>query len=371
MMSPEKVHATLKNRLHSQNTQWKQQLAGSIIAVLFALILGGIVMAVAGANPFHAYSVLVKGAFGSTYALSETLLRATPVLLAGIGLSISFRSNLTSIGAEGQIIIGGITSTLIGLTVPVGIPSVIRITLCLLAGFLGGAIYAILPGILKAKMGISEIIVTIMLNYIAISFLSFLLAGPMMETGSFYPQSAQLDQGLWLPQILKGTRLHIGFIIALILIVGYYFLMFRLPIGFKIRAVGYNPNAAEYAGIKVSASIVLAMALSGGMAGLAGAGEVFGIHHRLYNDFAAGFGFDAIAVALLGRLHPIGILIASVFFAALKIGSSAMQRAVQVPTTIVYIIQGLLIMFIFTDKLLGKWLSKISFKALRKTKKGY
>lgn len=342
-----------------KRTGVSQQLISSGVAVLLALLLGAVVIAIAGANPIEAYGLLLNGAFGSGYALSETLLRATPILIAGVGLAIAFRSNLTSIGAEGQIIMGSILSCVVGLVMPAAIPGFLRLVISMLAGFAGGAIYALLPGVLKAKMGISEIIVTIMMNYIAISFLSFLLGGPLAEEGSFYPQSAQLDEAIWLPTIFPGTRIHLGFVLALVLVVGYYLLMFRLPLGFKIRTVGFNPKAAEYAGIKVPASIITAMALSGGLAGVAGAGEIFGIHHRLYNDFAAGFGFDAIAVALLGRLHPAGMVVASIFFAALKVGSGAMQRAVQVPTTIVYIIQGLLIMFVFTDKLLLKWIKQL------------
>ncbi|HHW94151.1 MAG TPA: ABC transporter permease [Clostridiaceae bacterium] len=356
-------------RIKGSNTRSYTRLIGTLIAVLLALLLGGIVISIAGANPIEAYGVLLRGAFGSTYALSETLLRATPVLLAAIGLSISFRSNLTSIGAEGQIIIGGITSCLAGLLLPTFIPAIVRIVLIMFFGFLGGALYGIIPGFLKAKWNISETIVTIMSNYVAINVLSYLLNGPMKEVDSFYPQSAQLDDALWLPVFIKNTRLHIGLFIALAFVVIYYFFMFRLPIGFKIRAVGYNASAAEYAGVKVSASIVLAMALSGGMAGLAGTMEVFGVHHRLYNDFAAGFGFDAIAVALLGRLHPVGIVVASIFFAALQVGSGAMQRAVQVPTTIVYIIQGLLIMFVCMDKLLSNTIQQLSLK-YREKKRG-
>lgn len=361
MMST-KINNGLLTKINNKNNHWYTQLIGTLIAVLLALIFGSIVISIAGANPVEAYRVLLRGAFGSTYALSETLLRATPVLLAAIGLSISFRSNLTSIGAEGQIIVGGITSCLAGLLLPAFLPAVLRIVLVMVFGFIGGALYGIIPGFLKAKWSISETIVTIMLNYVAINLLSFLLSGPMKEADSFYPQSAQLDKALWLPTIIDKTRLHIGLLIAFALVIVYYFFMFRLPIGFKIRAVGYNASAAEYAGVKVSASIVLAMALSGGMAGLAGTVEVFGVHHRLFNDFAAGFGFDAIAVALLGRLHPIGIVVASVFFAALQVGSGAMQRAVQVPTTIVYIIQGLLIMFVCMDRLLSNKVRQISLK---------
>lgn len=333
----------------------------SVIAAIMALVISGIVMLAVGVNPIYAYWHLFFGAFGNINNIADTLVKTTPILIAGIGLSISFRSNLTSIGAEGQMIIGGIFGTVIGLQLS-GLPSVIGLPIVIVAGFIGGALFGAIPGILKAKFGTSEIINTIMLNYVAIYLLSYLLDNPLREAGSFYPQSAALPTNLWLPIILPGTRLHIGFIIALALIVFYYIFMFRLPQGYKIRAVGLNKKAAEYAGIKVGRNIVLAMVLSGGLAGIAGSVEVFGIHHRLFNDFTAGYGFDALAVALLGKLHPAGVFISALFFGALRVGSNAMQRAVQVPISIVYVIQGLTILFILTDKLLQHYIIKIQRK---------
>lgn len=336
----------------------------SVLAALMALIVSGIVMLFIGVNPIYAYWHLFYGAFGNFNNLADTLVKTTPILIAGIGLSISFRSNLTSIGAEGQMIMGGILATVVGLNLT-GVTPFIAIPVVILAGFVGGGLFGAVPGYLKAKFGTSEIINTIMLNYIAIYFLSFLLDNPLREAGSFFPQSAALDKALWLPIILPGSRLHLGFIIALLLILGYYVLMFRLPLGYKIRAVGYNKFAAEYAGIKVGRNIVIAMVLSGGLAGIAGAVEVFGIHHRLFNDFSGGYGFDALAVALLGQLHPLGVFASALFFGALRVGSNAMQRAIQVPISIVYVIQGLAILFILTDKLLQNYIIKITKKSRR------
>ncbi|MHB1394821.1 MAG: ABC transporter permease [Clostridia bacterium] len=340
----------------------------SVIAAIMALVVSALVMLIIGINPIYAYWHLFYGSFGNINNIANTLVKTTPILIAGIGLSISFRSNLTSIGAEGQMIMGGIFATTVGLYIA-GIPSIIGIPLVILAGFVGGGLLGAVSGFLKAKFGTSEIINTIMLNYIAINFLSYLLDNPLRESGSFYPQSAGLAKSLWLPIIMPGSRLHAGFILALLLIVGYYLLMFRLPLGYKIRAVGYNPKAAEYAGIKVGRSIIIAMLLSGGLAGIAGSVEVFSIHHRLFNDFSAGYGFDALAVALLGQLHPIGVFTSALFFGALRVGSNAMQRAVQVPISIVYVIQGLIILFILTDKLLQNYIIKITEKS-KKIKEG-
>jgi simple sugar transport system permease protein len=341
----------MKRRLQKSRSKWGLQLVSSALAIVMALVLGGVAIAIAGANPIEAYKLMFAGAFGSQYAISETLLRTTPILIVGVGLAISFRCNLTNIGALGQIIFGALAATIVGLTVPAASP-VLVISLSILAGFAGGALYAAIPGVLKAKFGTSEILVTIMLNYVAIILLSYLLDGPLREAESFYPQSALLTKAIWLPKVIAGTRLHIGFVLAVLCVIGYYLLMFRLPLGFRIRAVGFNARAAEYAGIKVGLSIVIAMMLSGGLAGVAGSSEILGVHHRLFNDFAGDAGFVGIAVALLARLHPIGLVLSAVFFAGLEVGSKTMQRAVQVPTTIVYVIQGLLLLFVFADKLI-------------------
>jgi len=339
-----------------------------LIAVLLAIVFGGAFIAAAGANPFAAYGVILQGAFGSARAWSETLLRATPLMLAGIGLAVSFRCNLTSIGSEGQIIIGALCAAVVGMQLG-SVPPVLAVTLSLLASIAGGAVCGGIAGLLKAKLGISEIICTIMLNYIAINLLSLLLDGALHEPGSSYPQSAELPASVWLPQLFSGNRLHLGFILALIGVAAYYFFMFRMPAGFRIRMVGYNPRTAKYAGVNVAWSVVAAMLISGGMGGLAGGSEVLGIYHRLYNDFAAGVGFDAMAVALLGRLSPTGVVLASIFFAALQTGTSTMQRTIQVPTMIVSVIQGLLILLIYSDKLYAGQIRRLFRRTLFREKR--
>lgn len=335
----------------------------SLLAVFLAMLVGGIVIIIAGANPILAYQHLLYGAFGNTNNIAETLTKTTPLLIAGLGLSISFRSKLINIGAEGQMIIGAIFATVVALALS-GAPGFIILIASIIAGFIGGALFGFIPGIMKAKLGTPEIIIGVMLNYIAVFTLSFLLDGPLKDPEQFYPQSAMIDKSAWLPTIVSGTRLHVGFIIGLVLIVAYYLLMYRLPLGFKIKTVGYNPRAAKYAGMKVSRYIVIAMVLSGGLAGLAGMSETFGIHFRLYNEFTAGYGFDAIAVALLGQFNPIGVLFGAIYFAALRVGANSMQSALQVPVSVVYIIQGLSVLFILTDKFFQNYI--VSFMKKRK-----
>ncbi len=332
-------------------TRLALNLMTPLIAIAGSIIVGGFVIFLAGVNPILAYHHLLYGAFGTVNNFSETLVKTTPILIAGIGLSISFRSSLTNIGAEGQMIAGAIVSTVAAFMVPAGNP-VIAVGIVIIAGFIGGALYGALPGYLKARFGTSEIISTIMLNYIAISMLAFLLDGPMKEEGGFFPQTALVPAAAQLPRLIEGARLHMGILIALVLVGLYYLLLFRLPLGFRIRTVGLNPHAARYAGINVKRHIMIAMALSGGLAGIAGTSEIFGIHHRLYNGFSAGYGFDAVAIALLGRLHPVGVVLAAIFFGALRVGANAMQNAVQVPVPVVYVIQGVSVLFILTDTLM-------------------
>ena len=337
----------------------------SVLAVFLAMIIGGVVISIAGANPIYAYQHLLYGAFGNMNSIAETLTKTTPLLIAGLGLSISFRSKLINIGADGQMIIGAIFSTVVALALT-GAPGFIILIASIIAGILGGALFGFIPGIMKAKFGTPEIIIGVMLNYIAVFMLSYLLEGPLKDPTQFYPQSAMIDKSAWLPNILSGTRLHAGFIIGLFLIAAYYFLMYRSPLGYKIKTVGYNPRAAKYAGMKVSRYIVIAMVLSGGLAGLAGMSETFGIHFRLYNEFTAGYGFDAVAVALLGQFNPIGVFFGAIYFAALRVGANAMQSAVQVPVSVVYIIQGLSVLFILTDKFFQNYIVNI-IKKRKKT----
>lgn len=355
-------NATNRNYVETNRSQERLnsllRMVTPLLAIVFSILIGSIVIGMVGVNPIYAYRHLWYGAFGTINNVAETLVKTTPILIAGIGLSISFRTNLTNIGAEGQMILGAIAATLVAFRLP-GLPTVLAVMLTVLAGFAGGALYGAFPGYLKAKFGTSEIISTIMLNYIAVSFLGFLLDGPMKEPGGYFPQTALVPVNTELFRFIAGTRLHVGFIIALLLIPAYYILMFRLPIGFKIRAVGLNPNAARYAGMKVKKYIVLAMALSGGLAGIAGMSEIFGIHHRLYNGFTAGYGFDAVAIALLGGLHPIGVPLAALFFGALRVGANAMQNAVQIPVAVTYIIQGVSVLFILTEGIMRQKLIQL------------
>ena len=323
---------------------------GSIIALLIAFAVTAVIIVLSGKSPAVAFESMFKGAFGTINSISETFIKAVPLLLAGLGLTICYRTGLTSIGAEGQIIMGGLMATIVGVYFG-GMPRYLLIPVAMLAAMIGGGAWAGIAGYLKAKLGVSEVINTIMLNYIALFFVAYLVDGPMREPPGFYPQSPLLVKGAWLSYLIKGTRMHTGVLIAAAAVFIVYFLLWKSPLGYQMRAVGYNSLAARTNGINVNRNMVLAMFLSGVFSGLAGGIEIMGLHHRLMNGFSSSYGFDAMAVALLGRLHPAGVTIAAFFFAVMRVGANTMQRVVQVPVALVNVIQGLVIVLILMESI--------------------
>ncbi len=328
-----------------------------ILAVLAALIIGAIMLVALGANPVKGFSKLLSGAFGSTSALTETALKATPLLFVGVGITIAFRANVINIGGEGQMVAGGLLSTIVALNAPDMGPFVM-IPLVLLAGLLGGAIWGAIPGALKAYYGVNEILSTIMLNVVAVQLMNYLLRGPLIdplevERGTRIPQTERLVESADLP-VLFG-RLHIGPFIAVLAAVVAYIVLWRTPLGYRVRAVGQNTDASRYAGIPVKRTIVLALTMSGAMAGLAGAVLVFGSEgHRMVTDgstagFTGSAGFNGIVAALFGALHPLWTIPASFLFGGLLTGGLALQRAVQVPAALILALNGLVVIFVVSS----------------------
>jgi ABC-type uncharacterized transport system permease subunit len=329
-----------------------------VIATLAALAVGAVMLLFLKVNPIEAYHSLWNGAFGSTNALAETLVKATPLLLVALGICISFRADVINIGGDGQMIIGAILGTWIGL-VFVDMPGWMVITLALLGGFLGGAIWGGIAGLLKAYFKVNEILSTVMMNAIAVQLMNFLLRGPMIDPSqaqkaSKIPQTARLLDAFHLPRLVP-TRLHLGVLIAVVLAVLVYILLWRTTLGYRIRAVGQNPHASRYAGIKVQQYIVLALFLSGAFSGLAGVVQVYGVNYRMITDgSASGFtgsaGFNGIVAALFGQLHPILSIPASILFGALLVGANSMQRVVQVPSALITALNGLVVVFVVSSE---------------------
>ncbi len=315
-----------------------------VFSILLALIFGSILIISIGVNPIEAYKYLFTGAFGSWIQITETLVNAIPLIFTGLAITIAFRASIFNIGAEGQLYFGAVFATWAGVTF--SLPIYIHLPFAILMGFIGGMIWGAIPGILNAKKGLNIVIVTLLMNYIAIHFTDFLLNGPLQQPGSWNPQSSLIESTVILPIIFERTSLHAGLILALALAVIVYIFLWKSTLGFKLRMVGGNKKASENAGVSIDKTIILTMLLSGGIAGIAGAVEILGKHHRLITGFSPEYGFDAIAVAIMGRLHPLGVIIAAIFFGGLRAGASVMQTAVRMPVVAVSVIQGLVILFI-------------------------
>jgi general nucleoside transport system permease protein len=318
-----------------------------LAAILVALLVSALILLLTGYDPVTAFTAMWKGAFADARTISEVLIKATPLIIIAAGLSVAFRASIWNIGAEGQFYAGAVAATAAGIYLP-ALPIFIHIPIVLVAAIVSGALWGMLAGWLKVRFNASEIVTTIMLNYIAIIGTGWLVTGPMIEGAGKYPQTAKIFESAMLPRFLPPTRLHAGFLLALVVCLVLYVLLFRTSTGYAIRAVGINSDAARYAGIDVRRNILLAMAISGGSAGLAGGVEIAGVAFRLYQEISPGFGFDAIAVALLANNNPLGVIFSGILFGALRSGSEMMQITAHIPSVLVFAIQGLVILAVVT-----------------------
>ena len=333
-----------------------------LMATLAALAVGAGMLLLLDADPLKAYGAMAEGAFGSSNALAETLVKATPLLFVGLGISIAFRGGVINIGGEGQYIVGALLATMFAVNAP-DLPAWMLIAAAAVLGFLGGALWGGIAGALKAYLNVNEILSTIMLNQIAVQGMNFLLRGPLIDpvqaaAASQIPQTARFAEVFDLPRWVP-TRLHLGTALAILLAGLVYLFLWRTPIGYRIRAVGLNPHASRYAGIRVRRYTVLALLLSGAFAGLAGAVQVLGVSHRMLTDgsatgFTGGVGFNGIVAALFGQLHPIGMIPASFLFGGLLVGANSLQRAMQVPSALVATLNGLVVVFVVSSEILKR-----------------
>jgi len=336
-------------------------------AAVLAFVLGSIMILALGENPISGIAAIFDGAFGTGDRLAATAVRATPLLLVGAGITIAFRARVINIGGEGQIIAGALLSTAVALAMP-DTPRVILIPIVLIAGMIGGGIWGAIPGALKAYASVNEILSTIMLNIVAVQLMNFLLRGPMIDPieveGSRIPQTERLSDNAAMPTLIEGTRLHLGVIIAVVAAIAVYILLWRTPLGFRLRAVGHNPDAARAAGISVEKNIVTALGLSGALSGLAGVMLVFGSESlRMVTDGgAAGFtgsaGFNGIVAALFGGLHPLWTIPSSFLFGALLTGATELQRELQIPAALAVAINGLIVLFVVSSGRARAWLAR-------------
>lgn len=343
---------TLRSLLAGLAEFWRA-VSVPVAAVILAGLIGAIILIISGASPLEAYAALLKGSFGRPAAVARTLEKATPLMFSGLAVAFAFKAGLFNIGAQGQLLFGAITAAAVGFGVE-GLPAYIHAPLALLAGGLAGALYGSIPGALKAYTGAHEVITTIMLNYVAINFTDYLANGPLKDTtpGNIVARTPAILPTARIPEV---GNIPIGFVVALVVAVITWWLLYYTTIGFEIRTVGLNPNAARYAGMKVARTVILTMILSGFLAGLGGAVETLGVVGRYQPGFNVGLGFDGITIALLARTHPFGVIPAALLVGAMRAGASQMQFTAGVANEIIDVILAFILFFVAADMIV-RWI---------------
>ena len=339
-------------------------LLGSLVAGLATVSL---IFVISGVNPFYAIFKIFTGSFGSWYGIKETVTKAIPLILIGGGLTIAFRAKFWNIGAESQLLMGAIFSTWVGLNWGPHLPPVLIIPLLFLAGFVGGGLWAVIPAVLKTRFAINEVISTLMMNYICAEFMTFLIVGPWKGKTQFgFPYTDDLPASAILG-VLPGTRIHwMTLLLAVIGVLLLGMMSYRTRFGYEVRVIGENPNAARYAGINFFKTTLMVMIISGGLSGVAGVGEVAGIHHHLsYPEaISSGYGYTAIIVAWLAKLNPYYVPVASLFFAGIMVGGDAIQISLRLPAATVDVFNGTLLMFL----IMGEFFLKNKIRLRRSEK---
>lgn len=312
-----------------------------LLSIILAFVIGGIIMAALGANPFDAVKYLFQGAFGSKANIGTTLTKATPLMFTSLCACFAYKCGVFNLGGEGQFLMGSIAAFVTAYFS--GVTGFAGVLLALLAGTLAGGIWGMIPGLLKIGRGQNEMIISIMLNYVATLFMGVIYTSWIRDAS--VPQTPAIDDAVHLPRIISGMRMTWGLVIAVVVgLLLYYFLFWTSP-GFKLRAVGLNQTASRFNGFPVRRYMLMSFIVSGAIAGLGGGAELLGTQFRLINGFGAGYGFDGVAMALIGQLHPIATMVVALFFAVLRVGSTTMQAATGVPTSVSDIIQALVIVF--------------------------
>jgi ABC-type uncharacterized transport system permease subunit len=381
---------------------WASNLLLPALAVFTGLVVGGVIIALANdaaiaawanffRNPFaavaaswnaviQAYGALFAGALGrpadvisgfqtyfatgdkaalysAIYPFTESLVLSTPYIFAGLSVAVGFRCGLFNIGAEGQFFMGALAAAFVGYSI-VGLPAYVHLPLAILAGALAGAFWAAIPGFLKARFGAHEVVNTIMMNWIAFRLSDWLLTGPM-KSGGFRPVTPNVEVTAEIPRFFPDPlRFNWGFVLALLAALFVYWFLFKTTLGFEVRAVGANPDAAKYAGMSVTRNFVLVMTISGALAGLAGTVQVLGVDHWVGQGFSAGYGFDSIALALLGKSHPLGVVLSALLFGILRGGATSMQSMARIPIHIISVIQGMVIIFVAAPAII-RWIYRL------------
>ncbi len=333
------------------------QIVVVIVGLLVAIAISGWVISLTGHDPIESFTAMFDGAFGEQRKILNTLMRSSPLLLTALATVIAFRAQIWSIGQEGQLFAGAMLSYAIyQILYPFLLP-IALLPILVIAGFFGGALLGWLAGWLRTRFNVDIIISTVLLNYIIVTALQFLLYDHKywMDPNHFYPRSAIIPKDAWYPVLIEGSRLHMGFLIAIGLAILIYWVMKRTPYGFDLRALGANPVATQFKGIDVKKLTLITMFLSGGLAGLAGVGELFGVHHNVNLDISPGYGYTGIIVAMLAELNPIFVIITAIFFGGLINGSVVMATSTGVHSSITFVIQALVLISVLVSRALMKY----------------
>jgi len=355
--------------LEQERFQRWVRIATPFVSVLIAVLIGSLVILASGEDPIAAFSAMFTGAFGGPRQIGETLLRATPLIFTGLAVAYGFRSGLFNIGAEGQLFLGGMAAAFVGIKVA-GLPWAIAIPAILISAFLAGAAWAFIPALMKARIGAHEVITTMMFSFIGRYLVSWIITGPFKAEGQI-PQTPELPIMSRLPRVsevftfIPQNRAHFGIILGVIAAVVVWWILKYTVLGFEARAVGFNPSASETGGVSVAATTIKSLCFSGALAGLAGATEVMGVHYRLFDQFSSGFGFTGIAVALLAKNNPLGVIGAAILFGALSAGAGTMQLEAGVSQKVIAIIQGTIIFLVGAETIVSWTVSRF-----RRTKGG-
>ena len=340
------------------------------VAILCAFAVAAILLLCTGYNPVEAAQSIITGSFGSQRAIALTLVNSTPLLLTGVAVAIAFQASSFNIGAEGQFFAGALGAVLVeGFLHNGNVPSFVMIPAMLLGAFLLGGIYGAIPGYLKAKRGCSEAVTSVMLSSVMLLLIGYLCNGPIQEPSGIYSETAPITEAAKLPYIWPGTMLHAGYLVAILVAILAYFMLEKTTFGYKIKTVGQNGLAAEYAGINNKLMCISTLALSGAIAGLAGATEVMGVAWKLYTGISPGYGYNAIAVALLGKLNPITIIFSAMLFGALNTGCSQMARMIGVPSALSSLMQALVLLFVVAFSMLEGRIAQKLFPVQKKENK--
>lgn len=316
-------------------------------------MISALLIVACGASPVEAAGLFVKGIFGTKSSFAEIFVKACPLILTGLGCAVAFRTGFFNIGAEGQFYVGALAATMVALGLP-QVPGVVRIVLCFVAAFVCGGLWALIAAVFKTRFNISEIIVTIMLNYIVINFLGYAVRSFLMDPAGNVPQSAKIDQAVQLPNLITSTRFHAGIVLAFVLAAVVWFLMEKTTVGYELKAVGLNPRAAACNGVPVVRSIISSAFLSGGLAAIAGSIEVLAIQKKLMEGISADCGYTAVLIALVAFNRPLGVVAVAILYAAMEVGASSMQRQLGVPSAIVSILIGVVVVLILAKEML-RW----------------